>query len=39
MKRWRERLFASMNRTSMDMGSYFNLPPNQIVEVGQRIEI
>ncbi len=39
MARWRERLFAFMSQNARSPTSYFDLPPNQVVEIGARIEL
>jgi KUP system potassium uptake protein len=39
MARWRERLFAVMTRNATSAADYFQLPPNQIVELGTRVEL
>jgi KUP system potassium uptake protein len=36
---WRERLFAWMARNARPATSYFNLPPNRVVELGMQVEI
>jgi KUP system potassium uptake protein len=36
---WRERLFAWMTRNARPATSYFNLPPNRVVELGMQVEI
>jgi KUP system potassium uptake protein len=36
---WREKLFAFMLRNAADATEYFNLPPNQVIEVGRRVEV
>jgi KUP system potassium uptake protein len=36
---WRGSLFAWMTRNAGDVTSYFNLPPNAIVELGARVEV
>ena len=37
--RWRANLFIFMSRNSDDAGSFFNLPGDQVIEVGVRLEI
>jgi KUP system potassium uptake protein len=37
--RWRESLFAWMSQNARDASSYFNLPPNRVVELGAQIAI
>jgi KUP system potassium uptake protein len=39
MALWRERLFATMARHARTAGDYFNIPADQIIELGTRIEI
>ncbi|MBK9494283.1 MAG: potassium transporter Kup [Xanthomonadales bacterium] len=34
---WRAALFGAMSRQADDPGSYFSLPPNQVVELGTRV--
>lgn len=36
---WRGSLFAWMTRNAGDVTSYFNLPPNAVVELGARVEV
>jgi KUP system potassium uptake protein len=36
---WREKLFAWMARNARPATSYFNLPPNRVVELGMQVEI
>lgn len=36
---WRERLFSSMMRNSTSASTFFHLPPNQVIELGEQIEI
>ena len=36
---WREKLFAWMTRNARPATSYFNLPPNRVVELGMQVEI
>jgi KUP system potassium uptake protein len=36
---WREKLFAWMTQNAQGAASYFNLPPNRIVELGAQIEL
>jgi KUP system potassium uptake protein len=37
--RWRSNLFIFMSRNATDAGSFFNLPGDQVIEVGVRLEI
>jgi KUP system potassium uptake protein len=37
--RWRANLFIFMSRNSDDAGSFFNLPGDQVIEVGVQLEI
>jgi KUP system potassium uptake protein len=39
LSRWRGALFAWMTRNTGDVTSYFNLPPNGVVELGARVEV
>ena len=39
MARWRANLFMFMSRNSADAGSFFGLPPEQVMEIGIRLEI
>ncbi|MCU1362117.1 MAG: Kup system potassium uptake protein [Ilumatobacteraceae bacterium] len=39
MARWREMLFASMNRNSGDAHALYQLPADRIVEIGSPVEI
>jgi len=36
---WRERLFAFMSHNARSPAAFFRLPPNQVVELGARIEL
>ncbi|MFL6568313.1 MAG: potassium transporter Kup [Chthoniobacterales bacterium] len=36
---WRGSIFAWMTRNAGDVTSYFNLPPNGVVELGSRVEV
>jgi KUP system potassium uptake protein len=36
---WRERLFGSMSKNASSASTFFELPPNQIVELGAQIEL
>jgi KUP system potassium uptake protein len=36
---WRERLFARMARNERPATSFFRLPPNRVVELGEQIEL
>ena len=37
MDNWRRALFSWMTRQSEGAGSFFNLPPNQVVELGTKV--
>lgn len=37
--RWRSNLFIFLSRNAADAGSFFNLPGDQVIEVGVRLEI
>lgn len=39
MARWRERLFALMHRNARDAARYFELPMDDVLEIGSRIDI
>jgi len=39
MARWRKVLFSFLSRNSRPPTSFFNLPPNRVVELGLQIEI
>lgn len=39
MAKWREEIFASMSRNAGSVVSYFNIPTNQVIELGTRINI
>jgi KUP system potassium uptake protein len=36
---WREELFALMSRNARDAADFFRLPPDQVVELGVRVEM
>jgi KUP system potassium uptake protein len=36
---WREHLFAWMMRNSSSASVFFNLPPNQVIELGAQVEL
>lgn len=36
---WRERMFAVMSRNTRSAASFFRLPPDQVVEIGARVEL
>ncbi len=36
MARWRERLFAAMSRNSTSAAQFFNIPSEQITELGMQ---
>ncbi|MCB0710728.1 MAG: potassium uptake protein [Ignavibacteriae bacterium] len=36
---WREHLFALMSRNTRSAASWFHIPPDQVVEIGARVEI
>ena len=37
--RWRDRIFAAMARNAGSITDFFNVPTNQVVELGTRVEI
>ena len=39
MAPWREHLFVVMHRNARTASSFFNLPPNRVVELGAQIEL
>lgn len=39
MMRWQEKLFSFMSRNSLSATAFFNIPPEQVVELGQQVEI
>ena len=39
MMRWQEKLFAYMTRNSLRATAFFNIPAEQVVELGQQVEI
>jgi KUP system potassium uptake protein len=39
MSRWRERLFALQLRSAASASRFFDLPSDQVVEVGSQITI
>jgi len=39
MARWRERLFAFMSRNALRATAFFQIPPEQVFEVGVQVEI
>lgn len=39
MMRWQEKLFAFMSRNSLAATTFFNIPAEQVVELGQQVEI
>jgi KUP system potassium uptake protein len=39
MARWRDRLFAMMQRNAGNAVEYFNLPTNRVIELGTQVEI
>ncbi len=39
MALWRERLFAWMSRNAQSAMSFFNIPPNRVIELGTQIEL
>jgi KUP system potassium uptake protein len=36
---WRERVFAFMHHNAHPAAEYFNIPPNQVLEVGAQVEL
>ncbi|TWJ16544.1 potassium transporter Kup [Geobacter argillaceus] len=39
MMRWQEKLFSFMSRNSVTATSFYNIPAEQVVELGQQVEI
>jgi len=39
MALWREKLFVAMYRNAGSIASYFNLPPNRVVELGSQVAL
>jgi KUP system potassium uptake protein len=39
MSIWREKLFAVMARNALKPTAFFDIPPNQVIEVGIQVEI
>ena len=39
MAKWREEIFASMSRNAGSVVSFFNIPTNQVIELGTRVII
>lgn len=39
MMRWQEKLFAYMIRNSLRATAFFNIQAEQVVELGQQVEI
>ncbi len=39
MSRWRKTLFAVLSRNARSAVSYFDIPPNRVVELGTQIEL
>jgi KUP system potassium uptake protein len=37
--RWRDRIFSAMARNAGSVTDFFNIPTNQVVELGTRVEI
>jgi KUP system potassium uptake protein len=36
---WREHLFSFMSRNAQRATAFFNIPPNQVIEVGIQVEL
>jgi KUP system potassium uptake protein len=39
MRRWRSNLFIFLSKNSMDAGSFFGIPSDQMIEVGVQLEL
>jgi KUP system potassium uptake protein len=37
MARWRQHLFAFMSRNSQRAATFFNVPPDRVMEIGSQI--
>jgi KUP system potassium uptake protein len=38
MAAWRKQIFMFLSKNSLDASSFFNLPPNRVVELGAQME-
>jgi KUP system potassium uptake protein len=36
---WREHLFSWMTRNATSASTFFNLPPNQVIELGAQVRM
>jgi KUP system potassium uptake protein len=39
MTHWRKGLFAFLSRNAWNVSTYFNIPPNRVVELGSQVEL
>jgi KUP system potassium uptake protein len=39
MSQWRKGLFAFLSRNAWNVSTYFNIPPNRVVELGSQVEL
>ena len=39
MSHWRANLFLFMSRNAMDAASFFDIPPDKIIEVGVQLQL
>ena len=39
MAQWRKGLFAFLSRNAWNVSTYFNIPPNRVVELGSQVEL
>ena len=39
MAKWRQRLFALMARNAQGASPFFEIPPNQVVELGVQVQL
>ncbi|MBE7484417.1 MAG: potassium transporter Kup [Polyangiaceae bacterium] len=39
MSRWRQHVFSFMNRNSQRAATFFNVPPDRVLEIGSQIEL
>lgn len=39
LRMWRKRLFAVMSQNAQTAADFYNLPPEQVIEIGVQVEI
>jgi KUP system potassium uptake protein len=39
MSRWRQRIFAYLERNALDPTDFYDIPPDQVVELGAQVTI